>query len=88
MTIIVTDARTSDRVPTPLVFNELRGEVWDEWQSRVCPLLVPIERTQFEVVLLGDEGEPLEVGGLDESGFTQLNEAPSLRFNVAVPFEP
>ncbi len=88
MKIIVTDVRTGDHVPTSLVFSGPRDEVWDEWQSRVWPLLVPVERTRFEVALLGDDGELLEVGGLDERGFTRLNEAPPSPVEIAVPFEP
>ena len=47
-----------------------------EWENRVWPLLVSVEETLFEVALLDDDGELIEVGGLDVRGYTLLNETP------------
>lgn len=49
---------------------------------------MPVERTCFEVSLLEDDDALLEVGGLDEHGFTLLNEAPPDRVDLRVPFLP
>jgi hypothetical protein len=88
MRIVVVDVRVTPPLETALRFESDHEAVWREWKERVWPLLVPVEATRFEVALLDDDGSLLEVGGLDERGFTLLNESPPNRVENPVRWSP
>ena len=87
MRIRVTDVRVEPWVETTLGFAGSDDMVLHEWENRVWPLLVSVEETLFEVALLDDDGELIEVGGLDVRGYTLLNETPPSVVEHPIGFE-
>jgi hypothetical protein len=75
MKIVIFDVRRGIHELTNLEFTGTDVAVFDEFQ-RIFEHFVSIEETCFEVQLLDEHDELLEVGGIDVRGYTMLNEAP------------